>query len=365
MGEQLFSSIDLRDVTIPNRLVVSPMCQYSVEAEDGVPHDWHLVHLGSRAVGGAGVVFSEATAVEPRGRISPQDTGIWGEEHVEAWKPITEFVRRQGSVPGIQLAHAGRKASTAVPWQADGARPVQPDDGGWEVIAPSDRPWTPFGESPPLRVMTREDIDDLVESFAAAAARADDAGFDVVEIHAAHGYLLHEFLSPVSNRRDDEYGGSFRNRTRIVREVVSAIREVWEKPIFMRISATDWIEDRPSWTIEDSVRLATDVTELGVDVVTASSGGIDPDGSAPHTGPNYQVPLAEAIREGSRAQVCTVGGVTTPEQADALVRNERADFVAVARQFLREPYLGLDAARKLDRRDEVRWPPQYERWLRQ
>ncbi|MEF8779784.1 MAG: NADH:flavin oxidoreductase/NADH oxidase [Haloferacaceae archaeon] len=365
MAAQLFNPIDLREVTIPNRLVVSPMCQYSVEAGDGVPHDWHLVHLGSRAVGGAGLVFSEATAVEPRGRISPQDTGIWGEEHVEAWKPITEFVRSQGSVPGVQLAHAGRKASTTVPWQTDGARPVQPDDGGWEVIAPSDRPWTPFGESPPLRVMTQEDIEDVVESFAAAAARADDAGFDVVEIHAAHGYLLHEFLSPVSNSRDDEYGGSFRNRTRIVREVASAIREVWEKPIFMRISATDWIDDRPSWTIEDSVQLANDVTELGVDVVTASSGGIDPDRSAPHTGPNYQVPLAEAIGEGSRARVCTVGGVTTAQQADALVRNGRADFVAVARQFLREPYLGLDAARTLDRRDEIRWPPQYERWLRQ
>lgn len=340
------------------------MCQYSVEKRDGIPHNWHLVHLGSRAVGGAGLVFTEATAVSPRGRISPEDTGIWSEEHSAAWKPITEFIKGQGSVPAIQLGHAGRKGSTAVPWENDGARPVQPDEGGWEVLAPSDRPYTPYGDSPPLRVMSQDDIDGVVENFAAAAMHADDAGFEIVEIHAAHGYLLHEFLSPVSNRRDDEYGGSFENRTRIVREIASAVSEVWDKPIFLRISATDWIDDQPSWTIDDTVELANDVTELGVDVVDVSSGGIDPEQSPPHTGANYQVPLAEAVNEGSDALVCAVGGVETPAQADALVRNDRADFVAAATHFLRDPYFGLNAARHLDQRDAVRWPSQYERSIR-
>jgi 2,4-dienoyl-CoA reductase-like NADH-dependent reductase (Old Yellow Enzyme family) len=365
MGTDLFSSESIRDVTIPNRLVVSPMCQYSVDDEDGVPHDWHLVHLGSRAAGGAGLVFTEATAVEPRGRISPADTGIWNETQTEAWKRITSFIKTQGSVPGIQLAHAGRKASTAVPWENDGARPVQPEDGGWEVIAPSDVPYTRYDDSPPLRVMTNDDIDAFVERFATAAARADDAGFEVVEIHAAHGYLLHQFLSPITNDRDDEYGGSFENRTRLLREVVSAVREVWDKPLFLRISATDWVDDRPSWTLGDSVRLAAATAELGVDVVDVSSGGSDPDQSPPHTGANYQVQLAETVREEGEVPVCAVGGIETPQQADALVRNGRADFAAVASQFLREPYLGLNAARTLDQRDRVEWPPQYERWIRE
>jgi len=363
MGTHLFSPATIRGVTLSNRLVVSPMCQYSVEREDGLAHDWHLVHLGSRAVGGAGLVMAEATAVSPRGRISPADTGIWSDEHAEAWRPVTEFIASQGSVPGVQLAHAGRKASTSVPWQTDGARPIQPDDGGWEVFAPSDRPYTPYGSSPPLHVMTREDIDAVVEQFVAAAVYAEEAGFEVAEIHAAHGYLLHTFLSPVSNRREDEYGGSFENRTRIVREIAEAVREVWEKPLFLRISATDWIDDRPSWTVEDSVRLAKELSHA-VDVVDVSSGGVDPERSPPHAGANYQVPLAEAVREGSDAMVCAVGGITSPEQADALVRNGRADLVAVARQFLREPYLGLNAARTLDQRDAVRWPPQYERSIR-
>lgn len=364
MGSHLFSSSDIRGVSIPNRVVVSPMCQYSVDERNGLPHNWHLVHLGSRAVGGAGLVFTEATAVEPRGRISPEDTGIWSDEHSEAWEPVAEFIKTQGSVPGIQLAHAGRKGSTATPWRGDGPLPVQPDDGGWEVVAPSDRPWTPYGDSPPLRVMTQDDIAAVVENFAAAARRADDAGFAVAEIHAAHGYLLHEFLSPISNRRDDAYGGCFEDRTRIVREVVSAVRDVWDKPLFLRISATDWIDDRPSWTIEDSVQLANDVATLGVDVVDVSSGGIDPDQSPPQTGANYQVPLAEAVNEGADTLVCAVGGVTTPQQADALVRNDRADFVALAQQFLREPYFGLNATRELDQQAAVRWPPQYEQWIR-
>jgi len=364
MPPDVFTPIEIRDVQIPNRLVVSPMCQYSVSAEDGLPHDWHLVHLGSRAVGGAGLVMSEATAVEPRGRISPADTGLWSEAHVDAWSPITEFIKAQGSVPGVQLGHAGRKGSTSIPWETDGARPVQPEDDGWETIAPSDQPWTPYGDAPPLRVMTQGDINDVVDSFATAAGYAADAGFEVVEIHAAHGYLLHEFLSPVSNRRDDEYGGSFENRARIVREVVSAVRDVWEKPLFLRISGTDWIDDRPAWSVEDSVRLAETVNDLGVDVVDVSSGGIAPDIGPPHTGANYQVPLAERVRDGSGVAVCAVGGISTPEQADAVIRNERAEFAAIARGFLREPYLGLNAARELDRREAVGWPSQYERSIR-
>ncbi|USZ73676.1 NADH:flavin oxidoreductase/NADH oxidase [Natronosalvus halobius] len=365
MDSHLFSSIDLGDISIPNRLVVSPMCQYSVSEHDGIPRDWHLVHLGSRAVGGAGVVMAEATAVEPDGRISPADTGIWSDAHATAWKRITDFIKSQNSVPGIQLSHAGRKASTSVPWEADGARPVQPEDGGWEVVAPSDIPWTPYGDSPPLHVLETDEIEDIIDHFATAASLAADGGFEIAEIHAAHGYLLHEFLSPVSNTRDDEYGGSFDNRTRIVCEIVSAVRDVWEKPLWLRISASDWLDDRDSWTVDDSIRLAQKLGPLGVDVIDVSSGGIHLDQDQPHTGPNNQVPLAEAIRDEADVGVCAVGGVKTPEQADALIRNNRADFVAVARQFLREPYLGLNAARKLNQRDSVYWPPQYERSIRE
>ncbi|MFP8890552.1 NADH:flavin oxidoreductase/NADH oxidase [Natrialbaceae archaeon A-CW2] len=365
MVSHLFSPVNFGDLSIPNRLVVSPMCQYSVEKNDGVPHDWHLVHLGSRAVGGAGVVMAEATAVTPDGRISPADTGIWSATHANAWKPITEFIKSQNSVPGIQLSHAGRKASTSVPWKTDGARPVQPEDGGWEVVAPSDIPWTPYGDSPPLHVLETDEISEIVDHFANAALLAADSGFEIVEIHAAHGYLLHEFLSPVSNTRDDEYGGSFENRTRIVREIVSAIRDVWEKPLWLRISASDWLDDRESWTLEDSIRLSRDVGSMGVDVIDVSSGGIHLEQEQPHTGANNQVLLAEAIKNETDIRVCAVGGIKSPAQADALIRNERADFAAVARQFLREPYLGLNAARALDQREKVYWPPQYERSIRE
>jgi len=364
MSSHLFSSIEIGGISIPNRLVVSPMCQYSVSEEDGIPHDWHLTHLGSRAVGGAGLVMSEATAIEPRGRISPADTGIWSDSHVRAWKRITDFIKSQNSIPGIQLSHAGRKASTSVPWENDGARPVQPGDGGWEVVAPSDLPWTPYGDSPPLHVLETQEIAQIVDQFAHAASLADDAGFDVAEIHAAHGYLLHEFLSPVSNTRDDEYGGSFENRTRMLKEIISAIRDVWDKPLFLRISATDWLEDRDSWTLEDSIRLAKDVGPLGVDVIDVSSGGIHLDQNQPHTGANNQVPLAESIKHEAEISVCAVGGIQSPSQADALIRNGRADFVAAARQFLREPYFGLNASRALNKKDQIYWPPQYERSIR-
>jgi 2,4-dienoyl-CoA reductase-like NADH-dependent reductase (Old Yellow Enzyme family) len=374
MTDDLFAPLTLRGTEIPNRVMVSPMCQYSCEERDGLATDWHFQHLASRAVGGAGVVMTEATAVEPRGRISPEDLGIWSDDHADALRPITDFIRGRGSVPAIQLAHAGRKASTSRPWE--GHRPLQPDDGGWETIAPSG-PW-PYAEAdaPPTRMMTREDIDDVIDAFRAAAERSLDAGFEIPEIHAAHGYLLHEFLSPVANEREDDYGGSFENRTRLLREVTTAVREVWpdDKPVFVRISATDWLSDRDSWTVEQSIRLADDLAvlgkdeaensaEVGVDLIDVSAGGVHPDQRVPSTGPEYQVPYARRIRDESDADIAVgaVGGITTPEQADALVRNGRADLAIVGRKHLRDPYFTLNAARALGATDRVDVPPQYRR----
>jgi len=351
----LFTPLSLRETELPNRLMVSPMCQYSCEERDGLATDWHLVHLGSRAVGGAGLVMAEATAVEPRGRISPHDLGIWSDEHADALRPVTEFVRGQGAVPAIQLAHAGRKASKTRPW--DGSTPLQPDEGGWETVAPSAEPY-PYDDEPPVtRRMDREDVREVRESFAVAAERALDAGFEVAEIHAAHGYLLHEFLSPVANRREDDYGGDFEGRTRLLREIVRDVREVWPdgKPVIVRISGTDWLPDRDSWDAAQSARLADDLADLGVDLMDVSSGGIHPDQQLPHGGPNYQVPLAEEIQRQVESDVAfgAVGGITTPQQADAVVRNERADLAIVGRQFLREPYFGLRANDELDGDGEV------------
>jgi len=360
MTDHLFTPLSLRGTELPNRVMMSPMCQYS--APDGVATDWHLVHLGSRATGGAGVVMVEATAVAPEGRITPQDLGIWNETQAEALSRVASFIAEQGSVPAIQLAHAGRKASTSRPWE--GGDPVAPEDGGWEVLAPSDRPY-PRGdgvEGPPLHVMDRDDVGAVVDQFAAAARRARDAGFEIAEIHAAHGYLLHEFLSPVSNDRTDEYGGSFENRTRLVREVTAAVREVWpdDRPIFVRISATDWLDDRDSWDVEQSARLAPLLAEAGADLVDVSSGGIHPAQAIPHTGPNYQLPLAEVVHEATdEIAVAAVGGVTEPEQADAIVRNDRADVVAIGREFLRDPYWPLHAAHELG--VDAEWPVQYRR----
>ncbi|MCU4740011.1 NADH:flavin oxidoreductase/NADH oxidase [Natronoglomus mannanivorans] len=400
----LFSPLSIRDTEVPNRIAVSPMCQYSC-ATDGLPTEWHRVHLGSRAVGGAGIVLTEATAVEPRGRITPHDLGIWSDEHARALEPITEFVREQGSVPGIQLAHAGHKASKSRPWE--GNEPLVPggsgggdDDGddsahedqnedanGWEVLSPSPDAY-PFGGEPSIRKMDHEDVETVIEAIRAAARRSLEAGFEIVEIHAAHGYLLHEFLSPVTNRRDDEYGGSFENRTRLLREVTRAVREVWpdEQPVFVRISGTDWLESlesvADSWTLDSSVRLANQLSELGVDLIDVSSGGLHPEQDPP-TGPNSQVPLAETIRaesacvseSGSENEsefekglaVGAVGGITEPEQADALIRNERADLVLVGREFLRDPYFGLRAADELEvegESGETKWPIQYRRAVR-
>jgi 2,4-dienoyl-CoA reductase-like NADH-dependent reductase (Old Yellow Enzyme family) len=357
MTESLFSPLSLRETTVPNRVMVSPMCQYSTA--DGVATDWHQVHLGSRAVGGAGIVMTEATAVEPRGRITPHDLGIWSQEHADALAPITEFIRSYGSVPAIQLAHAGRKASKTRPW--DGSDPLQPDDGGWETVAPSGESYPYEDEPPAQRAMTSEDVEDVTQAFVEAAKRADDAGFEIAEVHAAHGYLLHEFLSPVTNDRDDEYGGSFENRTRLVREITAAVREVWpdEKPVFVRISATDWLPDRDSWDLDQSARLAPLLAEAGADLVDVSAGGIHPDQQIPDSGPGYQIPYAERVRENTDAAVGAVGGITEAEQADQLIRNERADLAIVGREHLRDPYFALHAAQELGA--DVEPPVQYRR----
>ncbi|QLG62672.1 NADH:flavin oxidoreductase/NADH oxidase [Halorarum salinum] len=364
MVETLFSPLPLRGTELPNRVMVSPMCQYS--SPDGLATDWHLVHLGSRAVGGAGLVMAEATAVTPGGRITPHDLGIWSDEHADALAPVADFVRSQGSVPAIQLAHAGRKASTRRPW--DGGDPIPPGEGGWEVLAPSAKPYPRDGDEQPTRKLDRGAIEDLVAEFADAAERARDAGFEVAEVHAAHGYLLHEFLSPVANDRTDEYGGSFGNRTRLLREVTGAVRSVWpdDKPVFVRISATDWIDEEPSWDVEQSARLAPLLAEAGADLIDVSSGGVSPAQRVPYAGPNYQLPYAETIREharemGSDVAVGTVGGVTDPQQAQAVVANDRADAVLMAREFLRSPYWPLHAAEELGETDRVEWPVQYRR----
>ena len=356
----LFEPLALRETTVRNRVMVSPMCQYSCET-DGLATDWHEVHLGSRATGGAGIVMTEATAVEPRGRISPNDLGIWSDEHADALAPVAEFAADRGATPAIQLAHAGRKASKTRPW--DGSRPLQPDEGGWETVAPSAKPY-PYDDEPPLtREMTKEDLAAVKNAFVAAAERARDAGFEIAEVHAAHGYLLHEFLSPVTNDREDAYGGDFEDRTRFVREVTAAVRSVWpdDRPVFVRVSATDWLPDRESWTVEDTARLAPMLAEAGADLIDVSSGGLHPDQRVPSAGPNYQVPYAERIGEATDARVGAVGAITEPAQADALIRNGRADLAIVGREHLRDPYFTLHAAEELGAGDRVKWPIQYRR----
>lgn len=350
----LFESLKIRDVTLRNRIAVSPMCQYS--CEDGLANDWHFVHLGSRAVGGAAIVFCEATAVLPEARISPQDLGIWSDRHAEALSRIVKFIHEQGSLAGIQLAHAGRKASTYRTWSPkQGAIP--PGEGGWSnVLAPSA---IKFQDNyPQPREITREEIRTVCEAFAAAARRAHDAAFDVIEIHAAHGYLIHEFLSPFSNRRTDEYGGSFENRTRVAREIASAVRSAWAEtqPLFMRISATDWKEG--GWDPDQSVQLAREVKKLGVDLIDCSSGGVIPGVQIP-VGPGYQTQFAEKIRREAEILTGTVGMITEPAQADHVIRTGQADIVLLAREMLRDPYWPLRAARELGH--ETSWPAQYLR----
>jgi 2,4-dienoyl-CoA reductase-like NADH-dependent reductase (Old Yellow Enzyme family) len=349
----LFESLTLRDVTLQNRIAVSPMCQYS--SENGFANDWHFVHLGGRAVGGAGLVFTEATAVVPEGRISAQDLGIWSDDHVEPLTRITHFIREQGSVAGIQLAHAGRKASTYRPWDGRGAVPEA--QGGWhQVVAPSALRFAEGYAAP--EALTEDEIQGVVMAFAEAARRACDAGFCVVEIHAAHGYLLHEFLSPFSNHRQDRYGGSFENRTRLAREVVSAVRSVWPErlPLFIRISATDW--EAGGWDFEQSVELARQLKSLGVDLMDCSSGGNLPQANIP-VGPGYQTPFAERIRREAVIPTGAIGLITSPVQADHIIRTDQADLVLLAREFLRDPYWPLRAARELGH--AVPWPVQYLR----
>lgn len=348
---RLFSPLTIRGVTIPNRITVSPMCQYS--AEDGFANDWHLVHLGSRAIGGAGAVIVEATAIEARGRITPSDLGIWKDEHVEPLARIARFCKQNGSVPGIQLAHAGRKASTVAPWL--GGHPLPPDKGAWQTVAPSA---VPFGSYPVPRELSVDEIHGIVEAFALAAKRALAAGFEFIEIHGAHGYLLHEFFSPLSNLRADEYGGSFENRSRLVLEVAGAIRRVWPQklPLFLRISASDWTEN--GWTIDDSVELVRAVQPHGVDLIDCSSGGNTPKAKIP-VGPGYQVHFAEIIRRETGVMTGAVGMITEPQQAEAILQNGAADLVIVAREFLREPYWTIKAAEALSVPPPV--PVQYQR----
>ena len=349
----LFSPLRLREVELRNRIVVSPMCQYS--SEDGFASDWHLVHLGSRAVGGAGLVFTEAAAVLPEGRISPQDLGIWKDEHVEMLARIFRFVRQQGAIPAVQLAHAGRKASTARPWE--GGKPVNEADGGWSpIFGASALPFDDGYQTP--QELDHSGIARIRDAFAQAAVRALQAGAQIVEVHAAHGYLLHSFYSPLSNQRTDEYGGSFENRTRFLRETVNAVRAVWPEnlPLFVRISSTDWTDD--GWTGEDSVALARQLKPLGVDVIDCSSGGNVPDAKIP-VGAGYQLPFAAKLRAEAEIATGTVGMITEPAQADQIIRLGEADLVFMAREFLRHPYWPLNAAKPLHQKAET--PAQYGR----
>ncbi len=352
----LFDPLTLRGTTFRNRIGVSPMCQYS--CAEGIATDWHLVHLGSRAVGGAGLVMVEATAVEPRGRISPADMGLWSDAHVPPLARIARFVKEQGAVAGIQLAHAGRKASTRVPWRGGG--PLADAEGGWPIIAPSALPFSPKDRTP--AAMTGADIAAVLGAFRSAALRAREAGFDVVELHAAHGYLAHSFLSPLSNRRTDGYGGSFENRTRFVLEALRAVRSEWPetKPVFVRLSCTDWAAG--GWTPEESVALARRFREEGADLVDCSSGGLVPDAVVP-IGPGYQVPLAETIRKDTGIATAAVGLITEPDQADEIVRSGRADMVLLAREELRNPYWPIRAAKELGHLDRLAVPPQYWRGI--
>ncbi len=349
----LFHPLTIRDLTFANRMFVSPMCQYS--SHDGYANDWHFVHLGSRAVGGAGLVLTEATAVLPEGRISPQDLGIWTDEHIEMLGRIVNFIHEQGSIAGMQLAHAGRKASTRRPWETPGTVPES--EGGWKkVVAPSALAFTDTYPMP--QALTTDGIQEVVSAFAAAARRACQAGFRVIESHAAHGYLSHEFLSPLSNRREDDYGGSFENRTRLCCEVVAAVRSAWPKelPLFLRISATDWIDG--AWDIQQSVKLAGQLKQLGVDLIDCSSGGNVPHAKIP-VGPGYQVAFAERIRREAEIMTGAVGLITSPVQAEHIIRTEQADAVIMAREFLRNPYWPLRAARELEQ--PIAWPVQYLR----
>ncbi len=348
----LFEPIKIREIEFKNRIVVSPMCEYS--SMDGFANDWHLVHLGSRAVGGAGLVFTEASAVSPEGRISPDDLGIWKDEHIEFLRRITTFIGEQGAIPGIQLAHAGRKASHSSPWKGNNA--LKEMEGGWVTFAPSAIAYK--DEEPLPTEMSKMDIQQLIKDFTAAAERSVKAGFKVIEIHAAHGYLINEFLSPLSNQRTDEYGGSFENRIKLLLEVVTVVRNVIkdEFPLFVRISATDWVKD--GWNESDSVSLAKVLKTKDVDLIDCSSGGVSHEQKIPVM-PLYQVPFAEKIKKEAGILTGAVGLITSTKEAENILQNKQADLIIMARQFLRDPYFPLNAAKQLG--VDVAWPVQYER----
>lgn len=349
---RLFSPFSIKSVTLKNRIVVSPMCQYS--SVDGFASDWHLVHLGSRAVGGAALIISEATAVSPEGRISPDDLGIWKEEHIEKLKQITAFIESQGSVPAIQLAHAGRKASTYSGWKGHGY--VFPENGGWQVFSASNVPFSDHYGTP--EALDPEGIQKVITDFAAAAERALRAGFKVIELHAAHGYLIHQFLSPLSNLRTDEYGGSFENRIRLLLEILESVQKVWPKllPLFVRISATDWAEG--GWEAGEAAKLSTILKDNGVDLIDVSTGGLASHQKIP-VGPGYQVPFSAKIKAESGIATGAVGLITEAEQAELILEKGEADLIVMARELLRDPYFPLHAAHQLN--DTVSWPVQYER----
>jgi len=347
----LFTPLEIGALTLPHRIVVSPMCQYS--SEDGFANDWHVAHLGARASGGAALVFTEATAVLPEGRITPEDLGIWKDEHIPTLRRITDFGHSQGAYMGIQLAHAGRKASMQVPWEPERVR--QPEEGGWtNVMAPSAVPFSDKYRTPVA--LQKSGIDAISAAFAKAVIRAERAGFDVIEIHSAHGYLLHEFLSPLSNQRTDEYGGTFENRIRLLLEVVDAVRSVWQGVLFVRISATDWVDG--GWNADESVALARILKEHRVDVIDASSGGLVPYAKIP-AGSGFQVPFAERIRREANIATASVGFITEAAQADQIIRTGQADLVLIARELLRDSNWPLHAAATLGK--PATWPKQYLR----
>ena len=348
----LFSPIKLRELTISNRVFMSPMCQYS--AVDGLANDWHLVHLGTRAVGGAGLVMAEASAVSPEGRISLGDTGIWSDAQADAWRRVTRFIKDHGAVAAIQIAHAGRKAATDLPWR--GGRPLGDAPGGWQPVAPSA---IAFDEGYCVpEMLSVAELARIESAFAEAAARAAHAGFDVVEIHMAHGYLLHEFLSPLSNQRTDAYGGSLEGRMRFPLAVARAVRSAWPEhlPLFVRISATDWVPG--AWDLPDAIRLARELKAVGVDLVDCSSGGSSASAKVP-VAPGYQVPFAASLRKEAGVATGAVGLITSARQAEDILAQSQADAILIGRELLRDPYWPLAAARELGA--EIDWPPQYLR----
>jgi len=352
MKSPLFSPLQIRSLVFKNRIFVSPMCQYS--SHEGFPTSWHLVHLGSRAIGGAACIIQEATAVVPEGRITPNDAGIWSDAHIDAYRPITQFIKDNGSIPAIQLAHAGRKASVSPPWE--GGHSLSPNNGGWAIVGPSSIPIDEKSASP--HDLNQQEINNIIQSFNQAAARSLAAGFDVIELHAAHGYLLHEFLSPLSNKRTDRYGGSLENRLRLLLEIASSVRHIWPQhlPVFVRLSASDWVDG--GWDVHQSTLLCSQLKEIGIDFIDVSSAGLVPYAKI-ETGPGFQVPFCSAIRRDTGLLTGAVGMITDPRQAEHIIAAQEADVVLLARELLRDPYWPLHAAHALG--VDITWPQQYER----